>query len=164
MLLVSHSRIAAISGVLRASSSSRVRGQSRAEQARKAAVGQHLAAGLAGGAVVGFVVGIADALDGRAAARAGLAEAAVDGHLGAERGDPSGNFFLASATRRSIQEVKRERVAVEKALPLVRLELVRERDGRELRGVKDLVGVGVAHAADEARIGEGALEGAVFAA
>jgi hypothetical protein len=39
---------------------------------------------------------------------------------------------------------------------------VGERDGRELGGVQDLVGVGVADAADEARIGEGALEGAVF--
>ncbi len=39
---------------------------------------------------------------------------------------------------------------------------MRERDGRKLRGVKNLVGVGVAHAADEPRIGEGALEGAIL--
>ena len=35
-------------------------------------------------------------------------------------------------------------------------------DGRQLRGVQNLVGVGVADAADEARIGEGALECAVL--
>src|ERR1039457_7053977 len=34
----------------------------RAEKAREAAVGKHLAAGLASGAVIGFIVGIANAL------------------------------------------------------------------------------------------------------
>ncbi len=75
---------------------------------------------------------------------------------------PSGNFALASATRRAIQSSKRGARGVEEALPLFGLELVRERDGREPGGVENLVGVGVAHAADEARIGEGALEGAVL--
>src|SRR6266702_3090059 len=41
------------------------------QQARQAAVGQNLAAGLALGAVVGFVVGVANALDLLAAAGAG---------------------------------------------------------------------------------------------
>jgi hypothetical protein len=35
-------------------------------------------------------------------------------------------------------------------------------DRRELGGVEDLVGVGVADAAEDARVGEGSLEGAVF--
>ena len=39
---------------------------------------------------------------------------------------------------------------------------MRERDGRKPGGVENLVGIGVAHAADETRIGESALEGAVF--
>src|ERR1035438_8388664 len=51
------------------------------QQAREAAVGQHLSAGLAAGAVVRLVVGIADALDFLAAARARKAEAAMHGHL-----------------------------------------------------------------------------------
>jgi len=62
-----------------------------AEQAGEAAVGQHLAARLAAGAVVGFVVGIADALDHLSAARAGLVEAAVDRHSGAKGVTLSGN-------------------------------------------------------------------------
>ena len=41
-------------------------------------------------------------------------------------------------------------------------ELVRERDRRELRRVENLVGVGVADAAQDARIGERALERAVL--
>src|ERR1700689_4255095 len=57
-----------------------------AEEARKAAVGEEFSAGLALGAVVGFFVGVADTLDFFAAARAGLAEFSVGGHLGAERG------------------------------------------------------------------------------
>src|SRR5262249_15029552 len=51
------------------------------------AVGEQLAAGLARRAIVGFVLGIDDALDRRSAVRAGLAEAAVHGHALPERGD-----------------------------------------------------------------------------
>jgi hypothetical protein len=39
---------------------------------------------------------------------------------------------------------------------------VRERDGRKFCGVQNFVGVGVANSAEQARIGEGSLEGAVF--
>src|ERR1019366_10247056 len=48
------------------------------------------------------------------------------------------------------------------AIPLVRLELVSERDGRELGCMQNFVGVGVADAADETRISEGTLESAVL--
>ena len=37
-----------------------------------------------------------------------------------------------------------------------------ESDGRELGGVEDFIGVGVADTADETGVSEGALEGAVF--
>ena len=60
-----------------------------AEEAGEAAVGEEFPVGLAGGAVVGFVVGVTDALDGIATARAGKFVAAVDGHAFAE----GGNFF-----------------------------------------------------------------------
>src|ERR1039458_6873839 len=50
----------------------------------------------------------------------------------------------------------------EEPIPLVGLEFVSERDGGELGRMENLVGVGVADAADEARIGEGTLEGAVL--
>src|ERR1700744_4770056 len=65
-----------------------------AEESGERAVGEDAAVGLAGGAVVGFVVGVADALDGRAAAWAGKIEAAVHGHLGTEGGDLLGEVFL----------------------------------------------------------------------
>src|ERR1700744_4487195 len=65
-----------------------------AEQAGERAVGEDAAVGLADGAVVGFVVGIADALDGCAAARAGKIEAALHGHLGTEGGDLLGEVFF----------------------------------------------------------------------
>ena len=69
---------------------------------------------------------------------------------------------MASDESRVDPKIQREARGREKALPLFRLELVRERDGRKLGGVENLVGVGVAHAADDPRIGEGALEGAVL--
>ena len=75
---------------------------------------------------------------------------------------PSGNFFLASDERRSIQSFSVDRVSREETLPFFGFKFVRERNGRELRRMKNLVGVGIAHAADDARIGEGALEGAVL--
>ena len=84
-----------------------------AEEAGEAAVGEDFAAGLAGGAVVGFVVGVADALDGCGAAGAGEIEAAVHGHVGAEGGDFFGEGLLsASALKRSIQVWRVVRVAV----------------------------------------------------
>src|ERR1700722_3827984 len=57
-----------------------------AEKTREAAIGEEFTAGLAFGAVVGFFVGVADALNFLAAARAGLAEFSVRSHFGAERG------------------------------------------------------------------------------
>src|ERR1019366_8406138 len=56
-------------------------------QSREPAIGEQLAARLAGWAVVRFVVRIADALDGSAAHGAWLAELAVHGHLGPKRCD-----------------------------------------------------------------------------
>jgi len=50
----------------------------------------------------------------------------------------------------------------EEALPLAVGELAGKRDGRELGGVQDFIGVGVADAAEQVLIGERALEGAVF--
>ena len=61
------------------------RGQSSFKSRDSDAVGQDLAAGLAAGAVVRLVVGVADSLNRRAADRARLVETAVDGHLGSKR-------------------------------------------------------------------------------
>ena len=66
------------------------------QQPRERPVREQLPSGLAAGAVVRLVLGVDDVLDGRAAVGAGLAVAAVDGHLGTEGGD-----FLREAGRRS---------------------------------------------------------------
>ena len=114
------------------------------------------------GAVVGLVVGVADTLDGLAAGGAGLSETAVDGHVVAE----GGYFFgeVAGGFGGEAGDPESQGVAgggVE-ALPLVGGEFVCELDGGETGGVEDLVGVGVADAGEDARVGEGSLEGAVF--
>ena len=62
------------------------------EQAGEGAVGQEFSAGLAGGAVVGLVRGVADALDLSTAAGAGKFEAAVDGHAFAESSHIFGEY------------------------------------------------------------------------
>src|ERR1700745_2918619 len=56
-----------------------------AEQARQSAISQKLSAGLAHGAIFGFVLRVTDALDFRAAARARLFVTAVHGHALPER-------------------------------------------------------------------------------
>src|SRR5713101_7644510 len=71
----------------------------RAEETRERAVGQELAARLALRAVVGLVVGVADALDGGATVGAGLAVAAVDGHLGPEGRDALGEVASRLAAK-----------------------------------------------------------------
>src|SRR6185503_1455294 len=53
---------------------------------------------------------------------------------------------------------KRRAARVEEPRDLLVREMDGELHGRQLRAVEDLVGVGVADAAQDARIGEGALE------
>src|ERR1700722_15723537 len=64
------------------------------EKPRQATVSQHFAAGLTTGAVVGLVIGIANALDLLATARAGLVEASVHSHLRPESRHSFWEFFL----------------------------------------------------------------------
>ena len=69
------------------------------QQTRKAAVGEDFATGLASGAIVGFVVGISDSLNRAAAARTGLAEAAVNRHLRTERSHALREFRLCFSNK-----------------------------------------------------------------
>ena len=83
---------------------------------------------------------------------------------GAERGD----LFRESrsprrARSRSTQSRERRAGRVEEPRDLVVGELPRQLHRREARAVQDLVGVGVADAAEEARIGQRALERVVLA-
>jgi hypothetical protein len=114
------------------------------------------------GAVVGLVVGVADALDGLAADGAWLSEATVNGHVFAEGGDLFWEGRQGFGVEATYPEIKRVAGGGEEALPLFGGEFVGEEDGGELGGVEDLVGVRVADAGEDAWVGEGALEGAVF--
>ncbi len=133
-----------------------------AEEAGQASVCEDLSAGLALGAVVRLVVGVADALYGLAAGWARLSETAVDGHVAAEGGD----FFGEVAASFGVETVDPELKGVARGgvetLPLFAREFVRELDGGEAGGVEDLVGVGVADAREDAWVGEGSLESAVL--
>ena len=90
------------------------------EQAREASVGEHLACGLAAGAVVGFFVGVAYSQNGFAASWAGLAVASMDSHFWAEGSD----FFRETLFCFDLEPVdpkfKRVFCCCEKALPLLR--------------------------------------------
>ena len=88
------------------------------EETGEAAVGKDFSVGLAAGAVVGFVVGVADALDGRAAGGAGLVEAAVDGHVGAEGSDFFGEGLGGFCREAGYPEIERVAGGGVEALPL----------------------------------------------
>ena len=134
---------------------------SRRDSARSAS---SRAAGLAARAVVGLVLGVDDALHRRAADGARLAEAAVHRHLRPERGDLLREAVAGLARSRSVHSRERRRASPRTGASIVVVvERARQRERREPRAVQDLVGVGVADAAEEARIGERALERVVLA-
>ena len=129
-----------------------------AEETGEGAVGEEFASGLAGGAVVGFVAGVADALDFCAATRARLFIAAVDGHAFAERSD----FFRKFAGGVGAEAIRPAREAradgVVETLDFGGREFLGKRERREFSFPKNFVGVGVADAAEDARVGQEALE------
>ncbi len=127
----------------------------------KRAVGEHLASGLAARAVVRLVVGVDDALHRRTAIGARQAEAAMHRHRRVKGGDllrPVAG--LAREARRPLGECRLRRL--EKALDRRSVDRTRQRQRRQARAMQDLVGISVADAAEEARIGERALDGVVL--
>jgi hypothetical protein len=132
------------------------------EEAGEAAVGEDFAAGLASWTVVGFVVCVADALDGCGAARAGLEIAAVRGHVGAEGGYFFGELELGFCIEAVYPGLERGTGGDVEAGELFGGKLTCLGERRELSGVEDLVRVGVADAGEDSWVGQGALEGAVF--
>ena len=132
------------------------------QEARERAVGEHPAAGLAARTVVRFVGGVADALDRRAAVRAGLGVAPVHRHAVAKGGDLLGKVLA----RRGAQAPGPVRQGFaggrEEALDLGGLQLSGHGDRREPRALQDLVGIGIADAAEQLGVAQGALQGVVF--
>src|SRR5690606_10217076 len=116
-------------------------------------VGQHLAAGLAGRAVVDRVAAVLDGADGVTTDRAGLALAVVDGAGALLRRA----HVLASALvreRRLALGVDRSR----EALDLLGGELGRVGERRELRGVADLVGEAAAESRNHLLVPQHAVD------
>ncbi len=132
-----------------------------AEEAGEGAVGEEFSAGLARGAIVGFVGGVANALDRGVAARAGLFVPAVNGHAFAESGDFFGEFAAGLGAQAIGPLGKRGASGFEEALDFRDRELLREREGRKAGFEENLIRVGIADAAEQTRIGEGALESMV---
>src|SRR4030095_14805999 len=132
------------------------------EQHRERAVGEETAVGLAAGAVVRLVLGVYDALHRRAADRAGLAEAAMDGHLRPEGCDLLGQAvpgLLAQTLDPLGQCGARGR---EEALDLTIIQAPRHFDRRQLGPVQDLVGICIADAAEQPGICEYTFERVVL--
>jgi hypothetical protein len=86
----------------------------------------------------------------------------VDGHVVAEGGNFFGEVVGGFGVEAGYPELKGVAGGGVEALPLFGGEFVGELDGGETGGVEDLVGVGVADAGEDARVGEGSLEGTVF--
>ena len=135
--------------------SSTVRGQSSFSSRDKRAVRENPPSGLAARAIVGLVLGVADALHRRAAHGAGLAETAVHRHLGPERVTLSGKSFAAPrrAAARSTPATPRGWLRTGARTPTARRAFV---SGRWVTAgaMQDLVGIGVADAAEGPRIGQ----------
>ena len=117
------------------------------------------------GAVVRLVVGVDDALHRRAADRARLAEAPCTAISGRNAVTFSGKPSPTSA-REPLGPLRAGSTASRRtaARSAVASSARRQRHGRESRAVQDLVGVGVADAAEQARIGERALQRVILAA
>src|SRR3989442_12868698 len=130
----------------------------RFQEARQGAIGEDRACGLTARAIVRFVFGVDDALHGCAADRAWLSEFAVHRHLRTERRHPGRKIltgFGAQANRPLVED--RARSAVQPR-DLLGRELLRQGERRQARPVQDLVRIGVADAAEQARVSERALE------
>jgi hypothetical protein len=86
----------------------------------------------------------------------------VNRHILAKRG----HLFGKAGFRLCAQPVYPEPEGIarrsEQPFPLVRLQLVRERDRRQLRRVQDLIRIRVADATNQAGIGKSPLQRAVF--
>ncbi len=134
------------------------------QQPRHRAVSQHLAAGLAARAVVGLVLGIPDPLHRRAARPARLAVLAVNREVGPEGRDVA----RAGELRRELLPQRLNPVSQRRLRGLVERRdlVVREPAGplqrRQARRAEELVGVGVADAAEQPWIGQAPLQRVVL--
>ena len=111
------------------------------QQTRQASVRKELSTCLTVRTVVGLVVGIADALYGLPTPWARQSKATVDSHLFSKRR----HFLWEVRDRFSLEpihpDLKRLACCCEQSFPLLRYQLMRQLDWRELRRMQDLVRV-----------------------
>src|SRR5229473_1146392 len=134
----------------------------RSQEPGQTAIGKNFSASLASSTIIRFVVGVANPLNLFSTSGAGLAIASVNGHILAKRSDVFGKATFCLSAQAVYPEPDCVARGSEQPFPLARPELVRERDRRQLRGMQDLVRIGIADAADDAWIGKSPLERAVF--
>src|SRR5258708_34726877 len=130
----------------------------RSQEPGQTAIGKNFSASLASSTIIRFVVGVANPLNLFSTSGAGLAIASVNGHVLAKRSDVFGKATFCLSAQAVYPEPNCVARGSEQPFPLARAQLVRERDRRQLRGMQDLVRIGVADAADDAWIGKGHLE------
>src|SRR6266851_3339778 len=134
----------------------------RSQEPGQTAIGKNFSSRLASSTVIRFVVRVANPLNLFSTSWAGLAVASVNGHVLAKRSDVFGKATFCLPAQAVYPEPNCVARGSEQPFPLARPALVRERDRRQLRGMQDLVRIGIADAADDAWIGKSPLERAVF--
>src|SRR5712692_5247871 len=115
-----------------------------AEKAGEGAVGEELSGGLAGGAIVGFIGGVTNALDFGVATRTRLLVAAVNGHAFAKGGHVFGEFTACFRAEALGPVSERGTGGFEEALDLRHGELLGQREGRKTGFEQNFVGIGIA--------------------
>src|SRR6266481_4632393 len=134
----------------------------RSQEPGQTAIGKNFSASLASSTIIRFVVCVANPLNMFSTSGAELAIASVNSHVLAKRSDVFGKATFCLSAQAVYPEPNCVARGSEQPFPLARPELVRERDRRQLRGMQDLVRIGIADAADDAWIGKSPLERAVF--
>src|SRR5487761_172288 len=134
------------------------------QKARERAVGEQAASGLAPRTIVSLVVRMPNPLNRGAASRTRQSIAAMHRHLGSKRG----HLFRERTSGFRAQAIgpfdERGAGGVVKPRELRLAQLLRHRDWRKLCAMQYLVGIRVADSAEDARIGERALERVILGA
>ena len=111
----------------------------RSEQPRETPIGENDSTSLASGAVVCLIIGVANAKNLFATSRARLAITAMDSHALVKCSDVLGEIRTGFGLQAVHPVLKRLTGGDEQLFPLIRLEFVCQRNGRQLRGMQNLI-------------------------
>jgi hypothetical protein len=113
-------------------------------------------------AVVRLVVSVSDTLNFLSAHYTRLAVAAVNGHFIAKRSHLLRKSITGLGTEPVDPKLEGVLSGNVQPLPFFRSKPVSLRDGRQASGVQYFVGIGVADATNESRVGQSAFEGVII--